>query len=460
MKNKKLTQKKLTNSLTKTIKMKPAYKVDLKSNVLKNVLKTINLQSKNKTTNKKLIRLILSSKKMQNYNLIDSFFETTNWQSELNLPWKKINTIKSKLNKKVLFLLKKKNTKLFKNISTYWQSHKSYKMFINNIRRKKYFVYANKKHTWKRIKLFLQLWMLKLFNKNVNLKIVNHSKYQRKKTWQWKIRKAKVRHFKKKNIYLVKLTTAAVDLARYNKYNELLYICSTEFEKQKKKQHNIIKSFYEVLKRFKPDRIRTFKIQIRGRINSSKRRLKVVKQPVGKKLPMQQYYKDISFHETQSRPRIGTFGLSIWLEHFVDDDEWKYYKLKYKYKQPKKKKKESEDDLAFYDNWLSRFDLDNKKVWNKIYQNKSHKIDLNKELSKQPNIDTKLTEKTKKNYNKINSQRKKTLTNYIENSMPINNQSVKSWKTYNSNKNLNINKKKYNKNVNSLRKNNVFKKKK
>jgi hypothetical protein len=110
---------------------------------------------------------------------------------------------------------------------------------------------------------------------------------------------------------LIELTKFAIDIKRIHKYNELLNIFSTEFEKQKKKQYQIIKTFYNLLKSLKPDGVTNYFIQVNGRVNNRKRRVKLIKKALGSNIRVQQFYKDYSYHNIQSRPRIGTFGVKI-----------------------------------------------------------------------------------------------------------------------------------------------------
>ena len=312
----------MKNNITK-IKQKNKKKIilNLKIKNFKSIIKKIITLSKKKKIKKKIIQLLLKSKKTQIHEIFNLFSNTDNLKNEIAYSWKKINPLKLKLNKKIINLLKKKNKQLFRILTTYWKSKLLYKKIITLIWKKKCKQEGSKKIIWNRLKIFLQFWILKIFNKNINLKLINQQSYHSRYEWKKIIRQSRIPYFNKKNLYLIDLTKFAIDLKRYNKYDELLFLCSREFEKQKKHQHQIIKTFYNILKIFKPDGITTYIIQINGRVNGRKRRVKLIKKPLGSNLKVQQFYKDFSYFDTQSRPRIGTFGLQIWIEHFVDELE-------------------------------------------------------------------------------------------------------------------------------------------
>ena len=104
------------------------------SNLIKNTLKFL-FKTLNKAENKKnLIKLILLSKKSENWFKL--FFN--NNKIKVNLE-KKITL------KKINFLLKKKNKLLYQTLTTFWKSRYFYKKLISKIKKKKIQILLKKK---------------------------------------------------------------------------------------------------------------------------------------------------------------------------------------------------------------------------------------------------------------------------------------------------------------------------
>ncbi len=292
------------------------YQTFLKQNILKK--NNLNIKPFTKKLKINLLKYFWILKMLQKIRYVKNDLEENKIKSE----WKwSLKKIKNKLNIKKLYLIKNQNKKIFLKKKAYILSFKNYRKIIKKIKRKKILYKTNKHFILYKTNFFLQYWIMKILKKNINFNLIDHSSYQFKKKWYQFIKKRRIKGNKKKNIYMQNLTKTAINLKRYYKYNELLYLCQKELEKKKKGQHGIIRSFYNVMHVLKPWAIRSFKIRIQGKINAVNRTLKITRNPNNREIPMQQYNKDIDYHEIQARCRTGTFGLNIWIEHFSFQDK-------------------------------------------------------------------------------------------------------------------------------------------
>jgi len=91
----------------------------------------------------------------------------------------------------------------------------------------------------------------------------------------------------------------------------MLYLFQAELQKKKKGQFPMIYTYFDTMFDFKPASIKSFKIQVCGKINDADRRAKFIKTLVNREIGLEQYNRDISYHRVQSCCRTGAFGLSI-----------------------------------------------------------------------------------------------------------------------------------------------------